>query len=98
MILGLKINGEPVIVLIEVSWEIVEPSLGSIPLKVKRDGKSIKLVWLKHYIKGIAMAGPPTVQYLFRAYVLYLLSTRLMHNYICNLVHLKWWSLLVKSP
>ena len=67
-------------------------------MKAKKDEMSIKLVWLEHYIKGIGMAGPPSVQHLFRAYVLYLIGTRLMPNYLENLIHLKWLSLLVKSP
>lgn len=44
MFLGLKINGEPVTGLTEASWEIFELALGSMPLKAKRDGDSIKLV------------------------------------------------------
>lgn len=98
MLLGLKINGEPVTDLTEVSWEIIEPALGSMSLKAKWDGKSIKLVWVEHYIKSIGRAGPPTVQHLFRAYILYLIGTRLMPNYTGNLVHLKWLPLLVKLP
>lgn len=44
------------------------------------------------------MEGPHIVQHLFRTYVLYLIDTRLMPNYTDNLVHLKWWPFLVKSP
>lgn len=44
MFLGLKINGVPVTDLTEASWENFEPALGSMPLKAKRNGDSIKLV------------------------------------------------------
>jgi len=55
-------------------------------------------LWLQNYIQGIGMTCPPTVQNLFRAYVLYWIDTRLMPNYSGNLIHLKWLQLLDKSP
>jgi len=75
MLLGLKINGEPVTGKTEVGWEIVEPILGSKPLNNRHDGKSIRLSWLQNYINGAGMTGPPTTLHMFRAYVLYLIGS-----------------------
>jgi len=71
MLLGLKINGEPVTCLTKVSWEIVEPSLGSMPLKAKRDKNNIKLVSLEHYINDISMEDPPTIQLCLEPYLIF---------------------------
>ncbi|XP_039687054.1 uncharacterized protein [Medicago truncatula] len=44
------------------------------------------------------MTGPPTTLHLFRAYVLYLIGSRIMPNNSGNLVHLSFLQLLDKSP
>jgi len=59
MLIGLKINGEPVTGKAKVGWEIVEPILGSKPLSVRHKGNSIRLPWLQDYINGNVTAGPP---------------------------------------
>lgn len=58
MLLGLKINGEPVTGRTEIPWETIESVLGSAPSKPSRDGLSVKLSWLQKYIKGTGMTGP----------------------------------------
>lgn len=98
MLLGLKVNGEPITGKTEVGWEIVEPILGSKPLNSRHDGKSIRLSWLQEYINGVGMTGPPTTLHMFRAYVLYLIGSRIMPNNSGNLVHLSFLQLLDKSP
>jgi len=98
MLLGLKINGEPVTGRTEIPWDTIESVLGSALTKRGRDGLSIKLSWLHKYITGNGMPGPPSDLHLFRTYVFYLIGTRLMPNYTGNLVHLKWLPLLNKSP
>jgi len=59
MLLGLKINGEPVTGRTKVLWETTESVLGSAPPKPSQDGLSVKLSWLQNYIKGTGMAAPP---------------------------------------
>ena len=97
MLLGLKINGEPVTGKTEVGWEIVEPIIGSKPLNDRREGKSIRLSWLQDYINCVGMAGPTMTLHMFRAYVLYLIGSRIMPNSSGNLVHLSFLQLLDKS-
>jgi len=52
MLLGLKINGEPVTGRTEVPWETIESVLGSAPLKPSRDGLSVKLSWHAPWVKN----------------------------------------------
>jgi len=59
MLLGLKINDEPVTGRTKISWETIESVLGSAPTKPGRDDLSIKLSWLQKYITGNGMVGPP---------------------------------------
>jgi len=71
MLLGLKINGEPVTGRTEVPWETIESILGSAPLKPSRDGLSVKLSWLQ-----APPPPPPPYLHLFRTYVFYIIDTR----------------------
>jgi len=98
MLLGLKINGEPVTGKTEVGWEIVEPILGSKPNHTRHDGKSIRLSWLQDYIDGNVTTGPPTTLHMFRVYVIYLIGSRLMPTSSGNLVNLSFLQFLDKSP
>lgn len=97
MLLDLKVDGLPVTGSTNIQWDIVEDALGSIPLDRKdKDGKCLKLSWLESYMTG--QPGPATEEFAFRVYLLYIIGKFLMPNNSGGLVHLKWLSLLVKSP
>lgn len=97
MLLGLKVNGLAISGPSNISWDVVAPIIGSRPTPInERDGKCLRVTWLESYMT--ADQGPPTVEFAFRVYVLYMIGKVLMPNNSGNLVHLKWLPIVNKTP
>jgi len=99
MLLGLKVDGIPVTIEREITWDYFEDFLGKQMEDIEKSRKTVKLKWLSSYMTELSDdPRPEAVVYHFRVYCLYIIGTLLMPDTTGNKVHIKWLALLDKNP
>lgn len=98
VLLGLPIDGEPIIGSTNEDWDLLcQRLLGIVPEdKVDRKGGKVTMTWLREHFKGHLAAGytEENVQQQARGYILQLIGGVLMSDHSGSQVHLAYLTLL----